>query len=214
MVDNVKKIPVNIWKYWSHFWFDSRSDDYLYSMAVFRVIFSLTMAFYFSSRFPDIEFFYSDSGILPTLYARGMEQMAHSFSIFFYLKSLTVLYAAHAALVLALLLLAAGVFTRVISVVVYFLALMFMNRNPMATFGVDMISSFYFLYMIFSDAGARWSVDARRKKSPCDGNHCGICSISIDADSALRGLRLLRHRKTKRCSLVGRLGDVGYFDHR
>jgi hypothetical protein len=164
---------------WNQFWFDSRTESYLYSMAVFRILFALTMIFFFSTRFPDLDFFYSQQGIMPSEYLRSLPQMKYLYSIFYVWNSSAVLYACHTALIVGLLFLAAGFFTRFFAVLVYFLMLMFMHRNPTAMFGVDMIAAYYFFYLMFSDAGARWSIDARRSKVASQGTTVGFIAYRL-----------------------------------
>ena len=164
---------------WNYFWFDSKSENYLYSLAVFRVLFSLTMIFFFSSRFPDLKFFYSQEGIMPVEYLRTLPQMRYIFSIFYYWESIPFLYVCHVALIVFLVLLALGLFTRAAAIFSYFMMLMFANRNPTAMFGVDMISAYYFFYLMFTDAGARWSLDAKRNASTNQGTTVGFVAYRL-----------------------------------
>ncbi len=164
---------------WNQFWFDSKSESYLYSLAVFRVLFSFTMIFFFASRFPDLEFFYSQGGIMPVEFLRSLPQMKYIFSIFYYWNSVSFLYFCHSALIVSLVFLAAGFFTRTAAVFSYFMMLMFAHRNPTAMFGVDMISAYYFFYLMFTDAGARWSLDAKRNRNSSNGTAIGFIAYRL-----------------------------------
>lgn len=179
MILAIKKMAGEMVTAWSKFWFDSKSESYLYSLAAFRVLFSVTLFFFVLSRTGDLSFLYSDSGIFPAAYAKTLEPMKYSYSIFFYLKSDLALYASHWILLFSLIMLALGAFTRLFAIVAYFLILMFIGRNPTAMFGVDMISAFYFFYLMFSDSGARWSVDARRKKNADNGSPIGFVAYRL-----------------------------------
>lgn len=146
---------------WNWFWFDSRSNDHLENLGVFRVVFGATMFFFFSSRHLDVSFFYGESGVMPSAYLSQIELMKYHYSIFTWLTSDRALLIGHWLLLILTAMFTLGVFYRPVAILVWLLNMMFLNRNPSAMFGVDMISSYYFLYMAFADGAARWSVGSR-----------------------------------------------------
>ncbi|MGZ3692969.1 MAG: hypothetical protein ACXWQO_01880 [Bdellovibrionota bacterium] len=151
-------------KGWNYFWFDSRSDAQLTTLAIFRFCFCLVMfTFYFSRAF-DVEFFYSASGILPAWHARHLEFFRYHPTIFGDSTPLWALNGLHSVFLVFLLSQALGLFTRITSLGTYFLHMMFLNRNLSAMFGVDMIGTFFLLYLCFANSNARFSLDAMLKR--------------------------------------------------
>lgn len=146
---------------WNWFWFDSRSDAELTTLALFRLCFCSVMFFFYFTRAFDVEFFYSGAGILPAWYSRGLEYMRFHPTVFTDGTSAGWLHAAHSLFLLLLLAQALGFGTRLAAIGTYLLHLMFMNRNMSAIFGVDMIGTFFLLYLCFADTNARYSIDAK-----------------------------------------------------
>jgi hypothetical protein len=122
------------------------------------------MLFFYFTRAFDVEFFYSSVGILPSWYAKQIEYFRFHPTIFSDQTPLWVLQSAHTVFLAALLLQTIGLFTRPAAVVTYLLHMMFLNRNLTVMFGVDMIGTFFLLYLCFANSNACYSVDAWRKR--------------------------------------------------
>jgi hypothetical protein len=155
-------------KGWNHFWFDSRSNDSVAGLCLFRLCFGAVMLVFYFSRALDLEFFYGENGILPLGHLQAMESSQWHPTIFTWITSLPALHAFHSVFLLGLLSLTLGFYTRLVAPLVYLLHLMFINRNPTVLFGVDTIGTFFFLYLCFADSGARLSLDARRGRAVRD----------------------------------------------
>jgi len=149
---------------WNRFWFDSVTDSTLSSLGLFRISFGSVMFVFYLTRIPDLAFFYGDDGIMPLSHLNSLEFIAWHPTVFTWLTGITAIHVAHAVFCCALLTLALGLFTRVSAITVYFLHLMFLNRNMSVMFGVDTIGTFYFLYLCFANSGARYSLDAKWRK--------------------------------------------------
>lgn len=163
MTQLLKRLFLYVAHAWDKFWFLSKSDSDLVPIALFRIMFSLVMFFFFLSRTQDLAFFYTDAGILPEQYRQQVEYM-NQYTIFSYFSSLTAIRIAHGMLLVSALFLAAGLWTRWSAILTYVLHVMFFNRNMTIAFGVDMISSFFLLYLCLADSGARLSIDAILRK--------------------------------------------------
>jgi hypothetical protein len=146
---------------WNKFWFDSRSDSALITLSAFRLCFGAVMLFFFFTRAIDLEFFYGDNGIMPAWHMRGLEFFRYHPTFLVEGIPLWVLYSLHSLLLIAVFFVCIGLFTRWSAIVAYVLNLAFLNRNVSVMFGVDMISTFFLLYLCFADANARYSVDSR-----------------------------------------------------
>lgn len=165
-----------IWRAWCQFWFDSRSDSQLIVLAIFRVFFYSVMFFFYFTRAFDVEFFYSDSGLLPSSYRTTLEFFRYHPTIFSGSESAFFLHAVHSLFLLFLFFSAIGFLTRFSTIAAFFLHLMFLNRNMSVMFGVDMIGTFYLLYMCFANCNAYLSVDA--KLWPRRRSHSAVSHIA------------------------------------
>lgn len=147
---------------WDWFWFRSRNADDQWALALFRIAFVGTMLFFYFTRAFDVSLFYGELGLLPRGYARTMEFSKYHFTPLFYVHNLSLIHGLHTLFLAVLACQMVGFFTRTMSALAYVLHLFFIFRNPTIMFGVDMIGTFFFLYLVFADSGAVLSVDAWR----------------------------------------------------
>ena len=157
MLAATKRWASGAWRGWQEFWF---GEVDLLPICVFRAALGTCLFFFVASRTGDLELFYTDRGFIPTSYAASVTFLSYQKSIFHYFDNLAFVTVCHYTLLVFLAMLALGLFTRVSSVASYLLCLMFVNRNPAVQYGVDFISMFYLFYLMFCDAGARFSMDA------------------------------------------------------
>lgn len=160
-MNTILKTISEVWAGWNKFWFDSRSDGQLLSLAAFRVVFYSVMLFFYFTRAFDVEFFFSESGLLPSSYRANLEIFKFHPTILAGLENTLLLHTMHSLFLLTLLFCAAGFLTRISCIAAFLLHLMFLNRNMSVMFGVDMIGTFYMLYMCFARSNAYLSVDSR-----------------------------------------------------
>lgn len=146
---------------WNYFWFDSRSESTLALLGIFRLLFGSVMLVCYFSRTFDLEFFYSEAGILPVSHLATLEYMQFRPTILAWVTDLRVIHALHALFLALLASLTLGFCTRFSAIGTYLLHLMFLNRNPAILFGVDTIGTFFFLYLCFANCGARYSLDEK-----------------------------------------------------
>ena len=135
---------------WNRFWFTSRSEGHLPVLGLFRACFGSVMLFSYFSRAFDVEFFYSQEGILPSAYRISAEMFRHRFSPLDSVNNVWVLHGLHSLLLLCLLSLALGFRSRASAVGSYVIHMMFLNRNSAVQFGVDTIGTFFLLYLCFT----------------------------------------------------------------
>lgn len=146
---------------WENFWFDSRSDDTLTALAAFRVGFCGVMFFCYLARAFDVDFFFTGQGIFPLWHKEGIEYFRYHPTFLTNAMSPLLVHGFHTLFLLCLLAQACGLFTRYAAVATYLLHMAFMNRTMPVMFGVDMIGTFFLLYLCFADTNARYSLDAR-----------------------------------------------------
>jgi hypothetical protein len=149
---------------WNLFWFDSRNDSDLKALSLFRLIFCSVMLFCYFSRSFDIEFFYGFDGILPYWHHQNVEFFRYHDSIIRDWWKVSWIFSLHCLFLFLLFSQAIGLFTRFSAIATYFLHMMFLNRNMGVMFGVDMIATFFLLYLCFANTNAYYSVDAWRKR--------------------------------------------------
>jgi hypothetical protein len=152
-----------IGKGWNHFWFDSRSDASLTSLSLFRICLAGVLLFAYASRVPDLGFFYSEGGILPSAYRVTNELFRFRPTPLDGVESVARLQVLHALFLASLVCVLLGFRARVATVVAYALHMIFLNRNVMVQFGVDTIGTFFLLYLCFTPCAARFSLDAQRR---------------------------------------------------
>lgn len=161
MITWLKRECSSLARGWNHFWFDSRSDDTLTSLGLYRIAFGAVALFFYFTRHLDLEFFYGEAGIMPLAHLKSLPNLEYRPTLFALLPSLGFLQAMHALFLLCLALFTLGLFTRPAALLGFFLHLNFMNRNPAILFGMDTIGTYFLFYFCFAQAADRWSLDAR-----------------------------------------------------
>ena len=146
---------------WNWFWFDSRSEDDLSSLAGFRIFFSAVICFLHITRTSELEFFYSDRGILPVSFRSTVDMFLYRPTILTHIDNMGFTYLLHGLFLVSLLAMCFGIFTRFSAMLAYLLHMTFMNRNMLVNFGADTISTFYLLYLCFANSGGRYSLDSK-----------------------------------------------------
>jgi hypothetical protein len=157
-----KQIALELLGAWNWFWFDSRRDGDLVPLSLFRLTFCFVMLICYFTRAFDVEFFYSVQGILPGWHAQNVDFFRFHPTFITDAWSPFSLHLLHSFFLLTLLSLALGFYTRISAVLVYVLHMAFINRNMSVMFGVDMIATFFLLYLCFANSNARFSLDSWR----------------------------------------------------
>ena len=169
--------PREILNGWNRFWFDSRSDSQLTTLGLFRICASSVLLFTYVSRMPDLGFFYSEGGILPSAYRVTVELFRYRPTPLDGVWSITALEGLHVLLLLFLFSLMLGFGTRFAAIGAYFLHMCFLNRNVAVQFGVDTVGTFFLFYLCFTQCGARFSLDAklfpRERRQTMISHGCG-----------------------------------------
>jgi hypothetical protein len=136
-------------------------------VAFFRILFGLQLFNYFWQLYPNLTAFFTDEGIFPR------RQL-----IVFYPERLSLLNLVgewwQVALVwafacLVALALTVGWRTRLACFLAFVLIVAFQWRNPLILDGSDLVFRFAPLWLMFTNAGDLWSVDARRRTQPPTG---------------------------------------------
>ena len=160
-----------IWQGWSHFWFDCNQ---LLNLAVFRILFAGTLVLMYLNRQMDVSLFYTDEGILPKVLSHQIlpENFRPPLQLVFWPDSWVL--GVHAIFILALLMVCLGFYSRIFGVIASYLHLAFLFRNYGVAFGADQVTSFFLIYLTFTQSDARLSLRAwlreRKGKAPLSGD--------------------------------------------
>lgn len=147
-----------VWKAWQEFWFEARCDA---RFRVFRLTICALLFFFYLNVIPDIDFLYTDRGILRSSIMNDMLPMSGRFSLFNHLNGDAAIYALFSLMMVSLVVVALGVWPRFWAIVLYVLHLSFLHRNVTVVFGVDLISTFFLLYFCLAAVPRRGSARKR-----------------------------------------------------
>lgn len=134
------------WESWCAFWFESNKP---LQLRLFRICFGVLAFLYYAHRTLDLELYYSSAGIMPLSVVNELLPMEFRWSILFHLTSTPMLWALHLTSLAAIFALTIGFYPRVAALVAYVLHVSFMHRNMSPSYGVDLISTFFLLYLVF-----------------------------------------------------------------
>ncbi|TME68550.1 MAG: hypothetical protein E6I48_16715, partial [Chloroflexi bacterium] len=133
-------------------------------VALFRILFGLLLFNWFWQLYPNLTAFFTDAGILPR------SDLASSYPDRLSVLSLSgegwVVAAIWAVSCVVALSLAAGWHTRLASLLSFVLVSSFSWRDPLILDGSDLVFRLVPLWLAFTAAGDRWSIDARRRDTP------------------------------------------------
>lgn len=141
------------------FWF---GDADVAPVALFRIVFGILLFNWFWQLFPNLEAFFTDEGIL----SRHELSLAYPDRLSLLdlsgeWSSVAIVWALSCAVALLLTL---GWRTRVMSLLAFVLVSSFSWRDPLILDGSDLVFRLVPLWLGFTPAGDRWSLDALRRR--------------------------------------------------
>lgn len=143
-------------KSWNTFWFESFDQK---RFRLFQVVFLSTILVLYGFRLLDFEFLYTDKGLLPFSILSDIPELLYKGLPLEHLaKNATLGFVLH---IILIALIALTLFYRQIwplAVLIYVLHVVFLRRNPMSVYGVDMVATFWFLYMAMVNPTAKSQV--------------------------------------------------------
>jgi hypothetical protein len=131
----------------------------LRSLAALRVALALLLLCDLATRAPWLRLHHSDEGVWP----RGVADAPWHFSLY-RLGGLGTASVLHAVAALCALLLLAGWRTRLATAASWLLLVSLQVANPLLTNNGDILLRMLLLWGMFLPLGARWSLDARRRR--------------------------------------------------
>jgi len=170
---------------WNRFWFTPEDPA---TLSVIRIL-AGGMLFYthlvWSRGLED--FFSATSWISPEA-ALEMHGDNYPISYFWLINSPAGLWAVHIVALAAMLCLTLGLFTRPAAIVSWIAAISYVNRVPLAQFGLDQLNTMLCLYLIVGPSGACYSLDRWREKRNAQQKGWAIPPVrpSVSANIAIR----------------------------
>jgi len=166
VVESVRDYVRGIPRAWDQFWFTPRDPT---TLGAIRLCTGLMLFYTHLVWSFDLDAFFGPDGWLP----RGLMESVHGdrflWSYFWLIESPGLRWAIHIAALIIFAMLAAGLFSRVVSVLAYGMAVSYVNRVvPGAFFGLDKINCLLALYLMVGPSGACYSLDrylARRRSA-------------------------------------------------
>src|SRR5712664_1892932 len=129
-------------------------------VALFRILFGLLLFNWFWQLFPNLTAFFTDDGILPRADIAGYPDRLSLLSLSGEWWLVAVIWAVSCVVALSLTL---GWHTRLVSLLSFVLVSSFSWRDPLILDGSDLVFRLVPLWLAFTPAGDRWSVDALRR---------------------------------------------------
>ena len=143
------------------FWFGEAD---IAPVAVFRILFGVQLFNWFWQLFPNLTAFFTDEGILPRraqALSDGDRLSLLNLSGDWWFVAVIWLVSCVVALALTL-----GWHTRAMSLLAFVLVSSFSWRDPLILDGSDLVFRLVPLWLAFTPAGERWSIDARARVVP------------------------------------------------
>ncbi len=142
---------------WTNFWFVPSDPA---TVSAIRLLTGVVLVYLHATLSFDLVAFFGPQGLLPVIDIASLE--ANTFSYLNYATSATELWIMHLAGLVVLLLFAAGLWTRVTTVLALIVFLSVVHRAPMITGRTEVVIAMVLLYLCFAPCGARFSLDRRR----------------------------------------------------
>ena len=142
---------------WNRFWF-SPSDPA--TLGLIRLL-GGSMIFYTHLVWTiDLLGFFGPTGRINADAAREFYgEGSFSWSYLHWIDSPALLWIVHVAALIVLAMFAAGLFTRITSVLTFVIVISYIHRAPFALFGLDQINTLLALYLMVGPSGAAYSLD-------------------------------------------------------
>jgi hypothetical protein len=142
---------------WDRFWFTPDSGQ---TLALIRVLAGAMLLYTHAVWSLDLAGFFSNTGRISSEFADLFHDHPMAWSYLSAIQPPALLWATHLAALAVFLLLMLGLWTRVVSVLAFLIAISYVHRAPAALFGLDQINCLLAFYLAVGDAGAHFSIDS------------------------------------------------------
>lgn len=162
---------------WNRFWFSAQDP---LNAAVFRILLSAGLFFFYLDRYLHFDYIYSEKGPLPFEILKKLTPPSFvlPFGMIDWVSSESVTRALNLGYLGAILLLLIGWWPRVLTFLIFVTHNLLINRNPMIQYGPDMVSGVWLLYLSLVDHSSALTM-------PCPFKRKAVSSTGVI--SALKG---------------------------
>jgi hypothetical protein len=175
---------------WERFWFES---DGRVQMRYFRGGVATVLLGCYLARSLDLEFFFSDSGIVKSSVLSDLLPMSYRYSLLEVFHGTTALWILNGLLLVSLLTLAFGVYPRISALIAEVIHVSFLHRDMTVSYGIDLIAAFFLLYLCFADYGTDGKPSDRSSLRATLGSVAfRLCQIQLCVIYGYSGLQKLR----------------------
>ena len=177
------------WDAWNHFWFTPAQP---HTLALIRIL-GGGMLFYthlaWTLQLGD--FLGPDSWVSREV-SRNLHQDTYALSYWWLVDSPAAVWTLHLAALVVFAMLTVGLYTRVVAVLAWLMAVAYCHRLVGAMFGLDTTNTMIAMYLMLGPAGAVWSVDQWRAKRRAEaaGKKAPDVQPSVATNVAIRLLQL------------------------
>lgn len=151
--------------HWCAFWF---APVQLKKTALFRIASAVILFSYFALRQTELPIFYYDSGMLPLERARRLFDGVYHTPLFWFPADPLMVQLLHGFLLLLLLLLAFGIWPRLMAAGALYLHVLFEHRNFLVMYGFDKVAACWLFYLMFMRSDSHFSPRASRQFKSTD----------------------------------------------
>jgi len=141
---------------WNRFWFTAADPA---TLGMIRLLGGSMILYTHLVWSLELLGFFGPRARISTEFARDFHGSPFAWSYLFWIESPAVLWFAHIAALIVLVMFAAGLFTRITSVLAFLITVAYIHRVPGALFGLDQINGLLALYLMIGPSGAAWSLD-------------------------------------------------------
>jgi hypothetical protein len=141
---------------WNRFWFEPTDPA---TLGLIRICAGAMLLYTHLVWSLDLTSFFGAHAWLSPEALNLLQKETYSWSYLWWLDSPAKLWAAHLAALVVFALLTVGLFSRVVSILAFFIALAYVNRAQGALFGLDQINVMLAMYLAVGPSGAAFSLD-------------------------------------------------------
>jgi len=152
---------------WNDFWFTPSDPS---AVSLIRLLTGLVAIYWHATLLADLEAFFGPQGLLPVADVAPLDANLASYMNF--ITAPLELWIVHLVGLAVLVLFAAGLWTRVTTILALVVFLSVVNRAPMITGRAEVVMAMLMLYLCVAPCGRRFSLDAwlaSRKGAAYDG---------------------------------------------
>jgi hypothetical protein len=148
---------------WDRFWYNAAPP---HTLAMIRILAGAMLLYTHTVWSKNLLAFLGPNSWIDNDASRLMHEGSFAWSFWWYIESPALIWAVHVAALIVFAMLTVGLFSRVVSVLAFLLALSYCHRLEGALFGLDQVNAMFAMYLMLGPCGAAYSVDrwlARRR---------------------------------------------------